>query len=568
MISHIELSKFRGYSRFQAALLPHSFLVGPNSAGKSTIIEALGLAEKCLRLARRRSPSIKIQSGHGSRRAYPIPRPPADELDDPVRYEFGVHEARVVVTWSSGASLHMLWPEEDEYGRTEGVFWIESVPGTQADFKSIADKFTPIFVVPLVTPLDPIEELKSVSYVKDKVGSRLSSKHFRNNLRIMKSDGTFDDFKDFIVPWLPELNIEEVEFVAEANRLALFYTERQSRVPKEIAWAGDGLQIWLQLLWHLYRARGSSTVVLDEPEVYLHPDLQRRLVRLLEDMGSQIIMASHSSEVITEALPESIAWVDRRNTTARRTGATKMVEAMSDSLGSNYNLSLVRTLRSRTVLAVEGATARAMRAVARTVSATAIATETDIAVVPVRSFSSWASAEPLKWIAKDMLAGTTKLAVLLNMDLRPESFNEQLMGELRGDDIFVHIWSARELLNFMLTPRLLARSSGTDEYAMADHLSEAFEEAKPEASALWSKQARRFGEVRPEAEVIAEFHHRWALGNGPQALVSPDRVITQLNRWLEPEGYRTLSSESIARSAKINDLPLELVSNLLAVEEL
>ena len=90
--------------------------------------------------------------------------------------------------------------------------------------------------------------------------------------------------------------------------------------------------------------------MLDEPEVYLHPDLQRRLVRLLEFMDSQIIMATHSSEVITEALPESIVWVDRSKTTARRTGATKVVTAMSESLGSNYSLSLVRALRSRTVL--------------------------------------------------------------------------------------------------------------------------------------------------------------------------------------------------------------------------
>ncbi|WNG88500.1 AAA family ATPase [Mycobacterium sp. ITM-2016-00317] len=568
MIAQIELSKFRGYSRFHATLTPHAFLVGPNSAGKSTIIEALALAEKCLRLARRRSPSIRVQSGQGSRRAYPIPSPPADELEDPVRYEFGASEASVVVTWTSGASLHMLWPEEDEYGRTEGVFWLESVPGTQAEFKSIADRFTPIFVVPVVTPLDQIEELKSIGYVKDKVGSRLSSKHFRNNLRIMKADGNFDDFKDFIGPWLPEIDLQDIEFVAAANRLALFYTERQSRVPKEIAWAGDGMQIWLQLLWHLHRARGSSTIVLDEPEVYLHPDLQRRLVRLLEDLDSQVIMASHSSEVITEALPESIAWIDRRTTAARRTGAAKMVAAMSDSLGSNYNLSLVRTLRSRTVLAVEGATARTLRAVARTVSARSVATETDISIVPIRSFSSWASAEPLKWIAKDMLTGATKLAVLLNMDLRPESFNRQIIDELRGDGIYVHIWSAREMLNFLLTPQVLARSSGTDEYAMADHLLGAFEQARTEASAWWSRQDRRFGDVRPEVDVIAEFDDRWGQRDGPLNLVSPERVISELNRWLDAEGYRTLSSESIARSAKLDDLPLELVSTLLDVEEL
>jgi hypothetical protein len=568
MIEQIRLSRYRGYSRFQANLLPHAFLVGPNSAGKSTIIEALTLAEKCLRLARRRAPSVKIRLDQGYRRGYVIPSPQADELDDPVRYEFGTDEACVSVTWSTGASLHMLWPEEDEYGRTEGVFWLESVPGTQAEFKSVRDRFTPIFVVPVVTPLDPIEELKSETYVKDKVGSRLASRHFRNNLRIMKTEGRLADFKEFVEPWLPELNLQDIEFIAAVNRLALFYTERQSRVPKEVAWAGDGLQIWLQLLWHLYRAQGSPTIVLDEPEVYLHPDLQRRLVRLLEFMDSQVIMASHSSEVITEALPESIVWIDRSKTAARRTGAAKMVAAMSDSLGSNYNLSLVRTLRSRTVLAVEGASARTLRAVARTVGARSVATETDISIVPIRSFSTWASAEPLKWIANDMLTGATKLAVLLNMDLRPESFNQRVVEELQREAIYVHIWSSREMLNFILTPHVLARASGTDEFAMAGRVASAFANAKAEASARWLSHAGRFGIVRPDTEVLADFDQLWTNNPGAQALVSPDEVLTELNVWVEEEGYRSLSSETVARTARLDDLPIELVSTLLDVEEL
>jgi AAA domain, putative AbiEii toxin, Type IV TA system len=568
MIDQIELSRYRGYSRFHANLSPHAFLVGPNSAGKSTIIEALTLAEKCLRLARRRAPAVKIRSGQGSRRGYVIPSPQADELDDPVRYEFGADEARVSVSWTSRASLHMFWPEEDEYGRTEGVFWLESVPGAQAEFKSMSDRFTPIFVVPVVNPLDPIEELKSESYVKDKVGSRLASRHFRNNLRIMKNEGKLNDFKEFAEPWLPEIDLQDIEFIAGANRLALFYTERKSRVPKEIAWAGDGMQIWLQLLWHLYRAQGASTILLDEPEVYLHPDLQRRLVRLLEFLDSQVIMASHSSEVITEALPESIVWIDRSKTAARRTGATKMVAAMSDSLGSNYNLSLVRTLRSRTVVAVEGASARTLRAVALTVGARSIATETDISIVPIRSFSTWANAEPLKWIANDMLSGTTKLAVLLNMDLRPESFNQKVIEDLKSDSIYVHIWSSREMVNYLLTPHVLARASGTDEYAMESHIAAAFANAKGEATEHWLRQADRFGARRPEAEMLAEFDRLWSEGLGPQALVSPDGVLAELNLWIDKERYRTLSNETIARAARLDDLPLELVSTLLDVEEL
>ena len=65
------------------------------------------------------------------------------------------------------------------------------------------------------------------------------------------------------------------------------------RFQKELVWAGDGLQVWLQLLYHVYRVKNFDSIILDEPEVYLHPDLQRKLVHLLEATCRQIILATH-----------------------------------------------------------------------------------------------------------------------------------------------------------------------------------------------------------------------------------------------------------------------------------
>ena len=70
--------------------------------------------------------------------------------------------------------------------------------------------------------------------------------------------------RTFCKPWLPEIELLDVSLAHLANRLAVFYSEAGSRVPKELAWAGDGIQIWVQLLWHLFRAREATTIVLDE----------------------------------------------------------------------------------------------------------------------------------------------------------------------------------------------------------------------------------------------------------------------------------------------------------------
>lgn len=66
----------------------------------------------------------------------------------------------------------------------------------------------------------------------------------------------------------------------------------------EVALMGHGLQMWLQTMWFLCRSSPTATVVLDEPDVYMHPDLQRRLVRLVRGRYPQIIIATHSVEIV------------------------------------------------------------------------------------------------------------------------------------------------------------------------------------------------------------------------------------------------------------------------------
>jgi energy-coupling factor transporter ATP-binding protein EcfA2 len=60
------------------------------------------------------------------------------------------------------------------------------------------------------------------------------------------------------------------------------------------------------------RARNAATLILDEPDVYLHADLQRRLIRCLNVGRSQVIVATLSVEIISEVVPDQILVVDKR----------------------------------------------------------------------------------------------------------------------------------------------------------------------------------------------------------------------------------------------------------------
>ncbi|NVM31673.1 MAG: ATP-binding protein [Candidatus Helarchaeota archaeon] len=52
----------------------------------------------------------------------------------------------------------------------------------------------------------------------------------------------------------------------------------------------------------------NAVILIDEADAHLHPDLQRRYLRLLRYLGkgNQIILTTHSPEMMMEAGPDSL----------------------------------------------------------------------------------------------------------------------------------------------------------------------------------------------------------------------------------------------------------------------
>ena len=136
------------------------------------------------------------------------------------------------------------------------------------------------------------------------------------------------------------------------NELSMFCLE--DRMTREIFWVGFGFQIWCQMLTHLSRAKPSTLVVIDEPEVYLHPDIQRQLIGILRDLGPDVLLATQSTEIMAEAEPAEIIFVDKLRRAGERTKDTSGIQKSLEAIGSNQNIILSALARNRRVLFVEG----------------------------------------------------------------------------------------------------------------------------------------------------------------------------------------------------------------------
>ena len=556
-------------------LAPNAFIIGPNSAGKSTVIESIALAERCLQIARRKAPTRRVKHAGEERKAYSMPLLGEEDADDPVRFDFGRDEARASIFWQNGSSIHMVWPADssDEDADTDAFFYLVDPRGlSPRSIPAVREQFEPVTVVPVVTPLDRVEEMKNLDYVRRHASSRLASRHFRNHAFQMQQDGSWSDFREWSAEWLPEIELLDVEFVSSANRLAVFYREPGSRVPKELAWTGDGVQIWLQLLWHLFRASQQAKVILlDEPEVYLHPDLQRRLVRLLEAIAAQVVLASHSADVVTEAPPDSVVWIDRRTNSARKPTTDAALAALGSSIGSSFNLALARAGRVRLALATDTQDVRLLRALARHVGALRIANEQALTIIQLRDATTWAG-EGLRGNLRALLPTGVPTIVLLEPRFRTARANAALADAIETIGAPARIWARNELTNYVLDRDTLARVSGAAPEAVQDHLVAALEElgerTRAQVIAEAVRSSRRSDTTASMNSAAALFDQQWIVPGRRLALVRGQDVLTTLNTWFESEDYKVVAPYALGRAIRPGALDSEVYSLLLEIDDM
>jgi predicted ATP-dependent endonuclease of OLD family len=132
MIKRLRLTRYKAFEQFDASFRSGmNVLVGPNNAGKSTLIAILRLCSILFRNAQRVNPSISIADKGRNVIGHPLASARLRELpgytDENVHYEFRSEEARVEATSDSGSSLIIVWPAD-----SDPYYYVDIKPGMNA----------------------------------------------------------------------------------------------------------------------------------------------------------------------------------------------------------------------------------------------------------------------------------------------------------------------------------------------------------------------------------------------------------------------------------------------------
>jgi AAA domain, putative AbiEii toxin, Type IV TA system/AAA ATPase domain len=577
-IRRIEFSNFKAFGSYSLTLGDVNILVGPNNSGKSTIIGALRTLDAGIRFARTRAPS-RVYIGDNTIIGYRIPEESVPISLENVQTDYNGAESRVTFELSNGNSLVLIFTDAGDcilVPKLDGGLTLNA-----AAFKRAFP--TSLVIVPVLGPVEHNETRRERGTVVAGLSTHRASRHFRSYWHY-NPEG-FETFAELIARTWPGMIISAPEYSQNTGELTMFCLE--GRMTREIYWVGFGFQIWCQLLTHLSRANGNSLVIVDEPEVYLHPDVQRQLLGIVRDIGADVLLATHSSEIIAEADPAEIVMVDKRKRAGERLKNVAGVQRALELVGSSQNITLTALAKSRRVLFVEGLDDfRLLRRFARKLGMQELSAGTGIIPLESGGFGSWQKITILASGIAEALGAALMIGAIYDRDYFCDDYIADVLKSLGASLKLACVLDRKEIENYLLIPfaldRAIARTLNAsrergsakiaiavDSAALLDEITQSLkDDVLSQLMARRDEYVRRNGQDRSGfyKDVLATFEARWNSLDTRISLVPGKEVLSQFRQRIQNLYGITLTDARIAESINKEDMPTDMRTLLESME--
>jgi hypothetical protein len=359
-IEQLKLSSFKGFSEFTLNLWPFTCMVGLNSKGKTSVLQAIGLLHDILVFA----------FGNRERPDFGQPYWEADPSYGLRRLSFGDPDAvwlhkrtsepcRISATFSGQVEATIEIMGRNRY-KLDVILAGNSIKrglDQQANRKIIEDIFAlrPTYVPP-VGAVSPSEYFIAHPQMKEMLDGGRLSECWRSNLYWLWNDGnkaSFDEIVRLVQQYLPDAKIQPPRMTHDNPPRVLAEFEEEGTI-FDVSASGAGMRTVLNLATILRFSR-SECILCDEPDSHLHPTLQRAVARMLMDFSEennrQVLVATHAPDFIAEVPAKAIVWIDRTQKEGTRCDA---VGAVLADLGAISKADAVRAYGADKILFVEG----------------------------------------------------------------------------------------------------------------------------------------------------------------------------------------------------------------------
>jgi len=578
----VKFHRYKAFRSYSVSLDRFNVLVGPNNSGKSTILGSFRILSEGIRKARSRNPTL-VPGPEGETWGYQLELQGIPVATENVFFDYNDSEpATVRFRISNGNELILFFPEQSECYmnyETKGNPVVSTATFRSAYNVSIA-------FVPILGPVEHDEPLYQKEAARLALLTHRAARNFRNIWYHYPEN--FAEFRALIKSTWPGMDIDppETDLTHGKPLLRMFCPEE--RIPREIFWAGFGFQVWCQMLTYIVRGKDASLFIIDEPDIYLHADLQRQLLGILNTLGPDILIATHSTELITETDPDELLVISKKFNSAKRIRNPSQLQEVFHVLGSNLNPILTQLAKTRRALFVEGKDFQILSRFARKLNLNQVANRSDFAVIPVQGFNPNKVRDFIKGM--EITLGVKILAgSIFDRDYRSLAECKKELVLLKKYCVFAHIHERKELENFLLIPMPLSRAikhriteqkkrTGSEisfEEDVDKLLTSLTDQMRHKVEARYLVKRRPFekstakglDESTIDERLMREFDTDWMNQNRRLILIPGKETLAELNRHLQSNYGITVSPAFITNCFHKAEIPSEMVTLIEAIDK-
>lgn len=300
MLETFRIENFKGISDLTLPLKRINLLVGPNNAGKSSVLQALQFAVSVAQSAGLEGAAWtddRLPSTLSAQQLVYSPLRDVHALAAGGRLRQDIEKAiKLTLTANDGASCLV----SVRRGKNRNIS--VALDGRKLG-ERLQDLETPFSVfVPGLAGIPAYEEFRSAGVVRRAAARGDANSVFRNVLWLLHEDG--EAWKQFLVDLQQIFVGAEVDLSFDARieeHITAVAKLGDAQLPIDAS--GTGLLQAMQILAYVNVYR-PQVLILDEPDAHLHPDNQRKLARLLSHMTEarafQVLLSTHSRHFLDE----------------------------------------------------------------------------------------------------------------------------------------------------------------------------------------------------------------------------------------------------------------------------
>ncbi|HYV92651.1 MAG TPA: AAA family ATPase [Chitinophagales bacterium] len=442
-IKELILQDFGPFKDYKISFLEENdvsvLLTGKNNEGKSSIINALKLLNSATKVLNKKKQERRIDGNI----YYKLLQQDTEELlVGRMIHNYSNNTAKITGIFQNRFKIDVFLDPIDKiiYAQFDGY-----IP---SDIQEIFG-----FIPPL-GPLSENEDIITVhDYLRASINTSLAPRHLRNHLWQMLSKQEFALVKEIIRKSWDGIELINYELDFPQGKIFCYYKE--DRIDREISWAGQGLQVWFQIITHFVRLINASILILDEPEINLHPQKQNDLIRILRDYyHGSIIIATHSVELMNNVSVSHIINIQKINKEPKikSTHDRTYLDLVRSQVGSNFNLIASQFEEFDVIIFTEDVFDFSLLEHL----AKAFGIRRKAFNIPIHGFSEYRKCLAYKHAYELLIGKHIPYTLVLDRDYYPEDYLMKIKNLLVASNIRVVFTIGKEIENLFLSPNILS----------------------------------------------------------------------------------------------------------------